>query len=90
MSRLNSLRLLESYLEDLESLVEESNRLAELEADTSGNDYELNKNLSKIKKFLERNDDGYVSFDILLCVYASLLTVKARIMMNWWIDTTRC
>lgn len=81
MSKLNSLRLLESYLEDLDSLVEESNRLSELQVETDSNDYELNKNLNKIRKFLERHDDGYV-FIFIFRPTGLLTSDTVRIMMN--------
>lgn len=71
-NKLSSLRLLESYLEDLGSFIEESNRLFELEVSSKDNDYELRKSLSKIKKFLERNDDGH-DYDELVETYKNYL-----------------
>jgi len=59
-NKLSNLRLIESYLEDLKSLIEESSRLEELGVESEDNDYDLRKLLSKTTKFLERNDDGYV------------------------------
>lgn len=56
--RLSSLRLLESYLEDLETLVEENRRIREIEADGEIDEFEMRKLLSKITDFLVRNDDG--------------------------------
>lgn len=56
--RLSSLRLLESYLEDLETLVEENRRIREIEADGEIDQFEMRKLLSKITDFLVRNDDG--------------------------------
>lgn len=55
---LSSLRLLESYVEDLSLLVDESSRLKALQLSYEHNDHELRKSLAKITKFLERNDDG--------------------------------
>lgn len=60
MSKLSSFRLLESYLEDLSVLVDESKRLVELDLSYEHNNHEVRKSLQKIVKFLERNDDGYV------------------------------
>lgn len=81
-SRLSSLRLLESYLEDLESLVEEINRLEGVDAEA--NAYELNKSLSKITKFLERNDDGYVLNEMRYHGYERIATnhFAVRTMMS--------
>lgn len=58
MSNLSSLRLLESYLEDLAELSDESNRLKQLDLSFEHNDREIRKSLQKIAKFLQRNDDG--------------------------------
>ncbi|ONH67810.1 Syntaxin-8 [Cyberlindnera fabianii] len=71
MSRLSSLRLLESYLEDFSSVIEESNRLHEMEVSSEDSDYEVRKSLQKITKFLERNDDGE-DFDELVDEYTRL------------------
>lgn len=60
MSKLSSFRLLESYLEDLSVLVDESKRLVELDLSYEHNNHEVRKSLQKIVKFLERHDDGYV------------------------------
>lgn len=59
-NKLSNLRLIESYLEDLRSLIEESSRIQSLGVSSEDNDYDLRKLLSKTTKFLERNDDGYV------------------------------
>ncbi|CEP22200.1 Syntaxin-8 AltName: Full=SNARE protein related to mammalian syntaxin 8; AltName: Full=ULP1-interacting protein 2 [Cyberlindnera jadinii] len=58
MSKLSSFRLLESYLEDLSVLVDESKRLVELDLSYEHNNHEVRKSLQKIVKFLERHDDG--------------------------------
>lgn len=57
-TQLSNLRLIESYLDDLRSLIEESDRIQSLGVSSEDNDYDLRKMLSKITKFLERNDDG--------------------------------
>ncbi len=57
-TQLSNLRLIESYLDDLRSLIEESDRIQSLGVSSEDNDYDLRKLLSKITKFLERNDDG--------------------------------
>lgn len=84
-NKLSNLRLIESYLEDLRSLIEESNRIQSLGVSSSeDNDYDLRKLLSKITKFLERNDDGYVSFDL---ARNATNSYAVEITMNWWIST---
>ncbi|KAH3675128.1 hypothetical protein WICMUC_002784 [Wickerhamomyces mucosus] len=71
-NKLPSLRLLESYLEDVSSYIEESNRLISLDLSSEETDYELKKTLLKTHQFLQRNDDGE-DYDELVERYNELL-----------------
>lgn len=77
-TQLSNLRLIESYLDDLRSLIEESDRIQSLGVSSEDNDYDLRKMLSKITKFLERNDDGWVKWG--LALYDPWLT-----LLQWWL-----
>ncbi|CCH40535.1 Syntaxin-51 [Wickerhamomyces ciferrii] len=71
-TKLSNLRLIESYLDDLRSLLEESERIQSLGVSSQDNDYDIRKLLSKVTKFLERNDDGE-DYDELVDTYQELM-----------------